>query len=103
MGPSRSRRYFLLLLIMAGFGVVLFRLVSLQVLQAAELTARADRQHQKSVTLEGARGAVTDRHGKVLAMNVEVPSIFGVPTSLDSPSNTAKFLSPVLHLRREEI
>jgi cell division protein FtsI (penicillin-binding protein 3) len=92
-----------LLLLLAGFGVVLFRLVNLQVLQAAELTARADRQHQKSVTLEGARGTVTDRHGKVLAMNVEVPSIFGVPTSLDSPSNAAKSLSPVLHIRREEI
>jgi cell division protein FtsI (penicillin-binding protein 3) len=93
----------LLLVLLAGFGVVLFRLVTLQVLQAAELTARADRQHQKSVTLEGARGTVTDRHGKVLAMNVEVPSIFGVPTSLDSPSNAARSLSPVLHLRREEI
>lgn len=103
MGPSRSRRYFLLLLILAGFGAILFRLVSLQVLQAAELTARADRQHQKSVTLEGARGTVTDRHGKVLAMNVEVPSIFGVPTSLDSPANAARSLSPVLHIRREDI
>lgn len=103
MGPSRGRRYILLHLLLAGFGVILFRLVSLQVLQAAELTARADRQHQKSVTLEGARGTVTDRHGKVLAMNVEVPSIFGVPTSLDSPANAARFLSPVLHIRREEI
>jgi cell division protein FtsI (penicillin-binding protein 3) len=90
-------------LLLAAFGVILFRLVSLQVLQAAELTARADRQHQKSVTLEGARGTVTDRHGKVLAMNVEVPSIFGVPTSLDSPANAARSLSPVLHIRREEI
>lgn len=103
MGPSRGRRYILLHLLLAGFGVILFRLVSLQVLQAAELTARADRQHQKSVTLEGARGTVTDRHGKVLAMNVEVPSIFGVPTSLDSPVNVARSLSPVLHIRREEI
>ncbi len=103
MGPSRGRRYILLHLLLAGFGVILFRLVSLQVLQAAELTARADRQHQKSVTLEGARGTVTDRHGKVLAMNVEVPSIFGVPTSLDSPANAARSLSPVLHIRREEI
>jgi len=103
MSPSRSRRYVLLVLLLAGFAVVLFRLVNLQVLQAAELTARADRQHQKSVSLEGARGTVTDRHGKVLAMNVEVPSIFGVPTSLDSPSNAARFLSTVLHLRREEI
>ena len=103
MGPSRGRRYSLLLLMLAGFGIILFRLVTLQVLQAAELTARADRQHQKSVTLEGARGTVIDRHGKVLAMNVEVPSIFGVPTSLDNPANAARFLSPVLHIRREEI
>jgi len=103
MGPSRGRRYFLLMTLLCGFGVILFRLVTLQVLQAAELTARADRQHQKTVTLEGARGTVTDRHGKVLAMNVEVPSIFGVPTSLDSPANAARSLSPVLHIRREEI
>ena len=103
MGPSRGRRYFLLLVLLAGFGVILFRLVNLQVLQAAELTARADRQHQKSVLLEGARGTVTDRHGKVLAMNVEVPSIFGVPTSLDNPGNAARSLSPVLRLRRDEI
>jgi cell division protein FtsI (penicillin-binding protein 3) len=93
----------LLLLLLAGFGVILFRLVNLQLLQAAELTARADRQHQKTVTLEGARGTVTDRHGKVLAMNVEVPSIFGVPTSLDSPASAARSLSSVLHVRREEI
>src|SRR5262245_38076527 len=103
MGPSRSRRYFLLLLIMAGFGAILFRLVSLQVLLAAELTARADGQHEKSVTLEGARGTVTDRHGKVLAMNVEVPSIFGVPTRLDSPTHAARSTSPVWHIRREDI
>ena len=103
MGPSGGRRYVLLFFLLSGFGVILFRLVSLQVLQAAELTARADRQHQKSVTLEGVRGAVTDRHGKVLAMNVEVPSIFGVPTSLDSPANAAKSLSSVLHIRRDDI
>jgi len=103
MGPSRSRRYLLLLLLLAGFGIILFRLVTLQVLQAAELTARADRQHQKSVTLEGARGTVTDRHGKVLAMNIEVPTIVGVPTSLDSPTNAARSLSPVLRIRRDEI
>jgi cell division protein FtsI (penicillin-binding protein 3) len=102
-GPSRTRRYVMLLLLLCGFGIILFRLVTLQVLQAAELTARADRQHQKSVTLEGARGTVTDRHGKVLAMNMEVPSVFGVPASLDNPSRAARTLSPVLHVKRDEI
>ncbi|MFO0732531.1 MAG: hypothetical protein U0361_16440 [Nitrospiraceae bacterium] len=69
-------------LLAAGFCVVLVRLVNLQVQQSAELTQRADRQHQKNVTLEGARGTIYDRNSKVLAMNVEVPSVFGVPTSL---------------------
>jgi cell division protein FtsI (penicillin-binding protein 3) len=93
----------MLILLLCGFGGILFRLVTLQVLQAAELTARADRQHQKSVAFEGARGTITDRHGKVLAMNMEVPSVFGVPTALESPAVTARHLSPVLHVRRDEL
>ncbi|KAF4515866.1 hypothetical protein B566_EDAN000101 [Ephemera danica] len=88
---------------LCGFVIVLFRLVSLQVLQAAELTAKADRQHQKTVSLEGARGTIVDRHGKVLAMNMDVPSVFGIPTALESPAKTARFLSPVLHVRTDEL
>ena len=103
-GPlSRGRRYVVLLLLLCGFGVVLFRLVTLQVLQAAELTVKADRQHQKTVALEGARGTIVDRHGKMLAMNMEVPSVFGVPTALDSPAETARHLSPVLHVSTGEL
>ncbi|MGQ0694770.1 MAG: peptidoglycan D,D-transpeptidase FtsI family protein [Nitrospiraceae bacterium] len=103
-GPlSRGRRYVVLLLLLCGFGVVLSRLVALHVLQAAELTVKADRQHQKSVSLEGARGTIVDRHGKVLAMNMEVPSVFGVPTALDSPAKTARQLSPLLHVRTAEL
>jgi len=93
----------LLLVMLCGFTAVLFRLVSLQVLQAAELTAKADRQHQKTVSLEGARGTVVDRHGKVLAMNMEVPSVFGIPTALESPAKTARSLSPVLQVRTDEL
>jgi cell division protein FtsI (penicillin-binding protein 3) len=100
---SRGRRYVLLLLLLCGFGVVLFRLVTLQVLQAAELSVKADRQHQKTVSLEGARGTIVDRHGKVLAMNVEVPSVFGVPTTVESPLKTARQLSPILHVRTDEL
>jgi len=100
---SRGRRYVLLLLLLCGFGVVLFRLVTLQVLQAAELSVQANRQHQKTVSLEGARGTIVDRHGKILAMNVEVPSVFGVPNTVDSPLKTARQLSPILHVRTDEL
>ena len=100
--PS-GRHYILLLLLLSGFGMVLFRLVTLQVWQAAELSVKADRQHRKTVSLEGARGTILDRHGKVLAMNVEVPSAFGVPTTLDSPTKTARVLAPVLQVRSDEL
>ncbi len=100
--PS-GRHHILLLLLLSGFGVVLFRLVTLQVWQAAELSVKADRQHRKTVSLEGARGTIVDRHGKVLAMNVEVPSAFGVPTTLDSPTKTARMLAPVLQVRSDEL
>ena len=98
-----GRHYILLLLLLGGFGVVLFRLVTLQVWQAAELSVKADRQHRKTVSLEGARGTIVDKHGKVLAMNVEVPSAFGVPATLDSPTKTARVLAPVLQVRSEEL
>ncbi len=98
-----GRHYVLLLLLLCGFVVVLFRLVALQVWQAAELSVKADRQHRKTVSLEGARGTIVDRHGKVLAMNVEVPSAFGVPTALGSPTKTARALAPVLQVRSEEL
>lgn len=101
--PYRRRRIAAAVLLMAGFAAVLFRLFNLQVLQAAELTAKADRQHRKSVTIEGARGGIQDRHGKVLAMNVDVPSVFGMPTSLDDPSSVARDLAQVLPVRAVEI
>ncbi|MFO0767003.1 MAG: hypothetical protein U0231_09470 [Nitrospiraceae bacterium] len=45
--PFRGRRFVVAGLLAAGFCVVLVRLVNLQVQQSAELTQRADRQHQK--------------------------------------------------------
>ena len=103
-GPGlRGRRYVVLLVVLCGFGVVLFRLVNLQVLQADALATRADRQHQKTVALEGARGTILDRQGKILAMNVEVPSIFGVPASVVNPQKTARSLSAILRVPADEL
>ena len=90
-------------MLMLGFAVVLFRLVNLQILQAAELTAKADRQHEKFVTIEGARGTIYDRQRKVLAINVVVPSVFGVPTSLVDPSGLARDLARVLRVRADDL
>ena len=101
--PFRSRRIVVACGLVVAFILVIVRLVNLQVLQAAELTVKADRQHQKNVTLEGARGTIYDRNSKVLAMNMDVPSVFGVPTSLGNPGLTARNLSPILHVKATEM
>lgn len=100
---QRGRRIIVASVLMMGFAVILCRLFHLQVLQAAELTAKADRQHQKAVIVEGARGTIYDRRGKVLAINMDVPSVFGVPTSLENPAVTARSLARVLRVRAGEI
>ncbi|HKW86710.1 MAG TPA: penicillin-binding protein 2 [Nitrospiraceae bacterium] len=101
--PYRGRYIVAALVLLSGFAVVLFRLFNLQILQAAELTVKADRQHRKAVSVQGPRGSIYDRHGKVLAINMDVPSVFGVPASLEDPSGVARDLAPVLHVRAGEI
>ncbi len=99
----QGRRALVGFVLLLGFALVLCRLFSLQVLQAAELTVRADRQHHKSVTMEGPRGAIFDRMGKVLAMNVEVPSVFGMPAGLENPRFVARSLARILPVRASVI
>ncbi len=99
----RGRRVLLGLVLMAGFGAVLFRLFMLQVLEAAELIQKADRQHRKAVTVEGERGAIYDRQGKVLAVNLQVPSVFGMPASLANPAAVARDLARVLPVSADDV
>jgi cell division protein FtsI (penicillin-binding protein 3) len=90
-------------LIFAGFGVLLTRLVALQVLEAEELSIRAERQHEKGMALEGERGTIYDRRGRILATTVEVPSLYAIPALVDHPAAAATELSRVLDLDRGAI
>ena len=99
----RGRRIVIAIVMVAGFAGVIARFFILQVLHAGELTAKADRQHQKVVSVEGARGVIYDRQARMLAINMDVPSVFGVPSSLHNPSRAARDLARVLPVRADEI
>lgn len=99
----RQRRVVVLVLLLAGFSLVFFRLVHLQVIQAHELTTKVRRQHHKIFTIEGRRGAIYDRHGKVLALNLDVPSVYGMPSAIDNPRLTARRLAALLDLSASDI
>ncbi len=94
---SKRRRVIVAaVLIGLGFVIIVGRLFNLQVLRAEEFTKLADRQHQKTLAVEAGRGAIYDRSGKILAINMEVPSVFGAPKYVVDPKATATRLNLVL-------
>ncbi len=99
MTPGEDRRgrvIAMAVLLGLGFLVIVARLFHLQVIRAPELAHQAGRQHQKMLTVDAGRGAIYDRNGKILAINMEVPSVFGVPKYVQNPRATAARLGPIL-------
>jgi cell division protein FtsI (penicillin-binding protein 3) len=94
--PRRGRLAFVALAVLAGFGVIAAKLVYLQLLDAPELAARADRQHHQTIRLSGERGTITDRKGTILAKNMDVPSLFADPSAIPQPKAAARTLARVL-------
>lgn len=92
----RGRIIVVSVLIAIGFAVITGRLFDLQVLRAEEFAKLADRQHQKTLTVEAGRGAIYDRNGHILAINMDVPSVFGAPKYVADPRATAARLSLAL-------
>ena len=82
-GPRRAESSRRLFGVYAGFlallGLLWLRCVWLQVIQSPELSRRANAQHWMLRAVPAPRGTVYDREGRILAMSVRVPSVFGNP------------------------
>ena len=65
------------------------RLVQLQVAQHAELTSRAERQQNRTVTAFAKRGEIRDRNGNLLAFSVDADTIYAVPGEIESSAKVA--------------
>ena len=98
-----GRRVFLCLGFLVVFAVLFFRFFDLQVLQADKMMEKARRQHEKTITLDSSRGAILDRQGKPLALNLDVTSVYAMPTSIDDPTLVARQLAPLLNLPQEHV
>ena len=72
------------------------RLVLLQVVQHAELAARAERQQLRTITAPAKRGDILDRRGRVLATSVDADTIYTVPTEIDNAADAATTLCDAL-------
>lgn len=96
---DRKRRLkinLVMLLLMISFIGIFMRLFNLHVVKNQALASRAEKQHQKTIILEGERGAIFDRNGRIMAVTLDTPSIYASPTSIKDQTEVSKQISRAL-------
>lgn len=82
-------------------GILVFRLIQLQVIDHARLKQEASQQNQNKSTIEPKRGTIFDRNGTILARSIPKFSVFHQPLEGESRSQqwtTIKRLRQLLNL-----
>ena len=96
LAPGKLRLVvFGVFLVLAWLGMG-FRLVQVQVVQAAELRERGLEQRLVERPLPADRGRIYDRNGDLLAMAVDAETIYAVPGLVDEPDYVAQQLGEKL-------
>jgi cell division protein FtsI (penicillin-binding protein 3) len=72
------------------------RLVYLQVVRHADLSARAEKQQMRTLKSPAKRGEILDRRGHVLAYSVDAESIYAVPTEIEDAAKAVDALCGAL-------
>ena len=90
-----------LLICLAGFAVLLGRAFYLQALNNDFLQAKGEARFVRVVDMPASRGAVTDRHGKMLAISTPVESIWTSPSELEIDAAQVAKLAAALGMDRK--
>lgn len=72
------------------------RLAQLTIVDRAELSSRASRQHRETLRLTAMRGAIHDRYGEVFAETMAAPSIYASPRKYPVPAEVRPALAKAL-------
>src|SRR5438128_11915586 len=79
-----------------SFCAILIRLAIVQVFEHTYLHDLAARQYSREITLHPERGRILDRHGRVRATSVPVPSVYVIPQDIDNSDVAASKLAEAL-------
>ncbi len=84
------------MLLFLSFGLIVGRMVQLQVLKKEELYKLAARQHSSQIPLVPKRGTIYDRNGNELAVSIEVDSVYATPRRIADVEKTVQRLSAII-------
>ncbi|MEA2016338.1 MAG: penicillin-binding protein 2 [Actinomycetota bacterium] len=100
---NRRRIYILFFLFLAAFSVIIYRLVSIQYLNASEYESYAEFQHKGQFTLNAKRGEIMDRNGVELAISLNERTIYANPKEIVDSTYQAEVLAGTLELDENEV
>ncbi len=89
--------------VVAGWLVILARLIQVQGTQREWMNDKVTRQSLFSETIPARPGEILDRNGQVLAMTVTCDSLYAVPAEIEDPWHFAWEVSSVLNLNTDEL
>lgn len=90
-------------LMLAGWGILIVRLIHLQGSQRDSLNTRVTRQSSFTDVIPARPGEILDRNGHVLAMTVTRESLYVVPREIEDPTDFVWRLSKVLDVNSGEL
>jgi cell division protein FtsI/penicillin-binding protein 2 len=82
---------------------LVFRLVSLQIIQHETLLAKSEKQYVGTVETQFGRGVIYDRNLNELAQNIEVESVYATPSEIQGRKTTARVLATALGLDQDQV
>jgi cell division protein FtsI (penicillin-binding protein 3) len=97
----RSR--LMLMLLLAGFAVLLGRAVYLQGLNNDFLRERGEARYGRVLEITAHRGIITDRHGEPLAVSTPVESVWASPDDVRITADQERQLAKVLNMNVAEL
>ncbi|MDE7464232.1 MAG: hypothetical protein K2M48_04290, partial [Clostridiales bacterium] len=99
----RKRILFAFIALLLLFAALFGRLFYIQIIDGAELRARASEQWYRDLPLKATRGKILDANGNVLADSKDVFTLYARPNAVKDKSATAEELSTALGLSYDNV
>ena len=101
----KTRLIWVFLVFLTLQGLLLSRLIYLQIAKSINLSKIADSQHKVLIELEPRRGTLYDRNMYKLAFNLNVDSVFAIPRDIDENQKPAisRQLASILNIGEDYI
>ncbi|MBC7332936.1 MAG: stage V sporulation protein D [Actinobacteria bacterium] len=100
---NRKRIYFLFFLFLVAFGLVIYRLISIQYIYAAKYKNYAEYQQKDEFIINSKRGKILDRNRVELAISLIERTVYANPKLVEDPEREAEILAEMLDLDADEV